>query len=73
MPWRTHCRACLAASRPDATTTVRRTGEFSDAARQFKAGDSLRLGELRGGALQYEPDWQCRPLWLLASGTGLGP
>ena len=48
-------------------------GEFSDAARQFKAGDSLRLGELRGGALQYDPDWQSRPLWLLASGTGLGP
>ncbi|MFK3825922.1 iron-sulfur-binding ferredoxin reductase [Pseudomonas yamanorum] len=48
-------------------------GEFSDAARQFKAGDSLRLGELRGGTLQYDPDWQSRPLWLLASGTGLGP
>lgn len=48
-------------------------GEFSDAARQFKPGDSLRLGELRGGALQYDPDWQARPLWLLASGTGLGP
>ncbi|MHA6577324.1 iron-sulfur-binding ferredoxin reductase [Pseudomonas yamanorum] len=48
-------------------------GEFSDAARQFKTGDSLRLGELRGGALQYDPDWQSRPLWLLASGTGLGP
>ncbi|MDY7531203.1 iron-sulfur-binding ferredoxin reductase [Pseudomonas sp. Bout1] len=48
-------------------------GEFSDAARQLKAGDSLRLGELRGGALQYDPDWQSRPLWLLASGTGLGP
>jgi NAD(P)H-flavin reductase len=48
-------------------------GEFSDAARQFKAGDSLRLGELRGGTLQYDPDWQSRPLWLLASDTGLGP
>jgi len=48
-------------------------GEFSDAARQFKPGDNLRLGELRGGALQYDPDWQSRPLWLLASGTGLGP
>eukprot|EP01132_Coremiostelium_polycephalum_P020674 gene20674-24569_t len=35
--------------------------------------DPLRLGELRGGALQYDPDWQSRPLWLLASGTGLGP
>lgn len=48
-------------------------GEFSDIARQLKVGDSLRLGELRGGALQYDPDWQARPLWLLASGTGLGP
>lgn len=48
-------------------------GEFSDIARQLKVGDGLRLGELRGGALQYDPDWQSRPLWLLASGTGLGP
>ncbi|WP_248748709.1 iron-sulfur-binding ferredoxin reductase [Pseudomonas sp. MWU15-20650] len=48
-------------------------GEFSDAARQFQVGDHLRLGELRGGALHYDPDWQSRPLWLLASGTGLGP
>lgn len=48
-------------------------GEFSDAARQLNRGDCLRLGELRGGALHYDPDWQMRPLWLLASGTGLGP
>lgn len=48
-------------------------GEFSDAARHFTVGESLRLGELRGGALHYDPDWQARPLWLLASGTGLGP
>ncbi|CRM48924.1 Naphthalene 1,2-dioxygenase system ferredoxin--NAD(+) reductase component [Pseudomonas sp. 37 R 15] len=48
-------------------------GEFSDAARQLNSGDCLRLGELRGGALHYDPDWQMRPLWLLASGTGLGP
>ncbi|MCF5546277.1 iron-sulfur-binding ferredoxin reductase [Pseudomonas salomonii] len=48
-------------------------GEFSDIARQLQVGDGLRLGELRGGALQYDPDWQSRPLWLLASGTGLGP
>ncbi|MNY31136.1 Ferredoxin--NAD(P)(+) reductase [compost metagenome] len=31
------------------------------------------MGELRGGALHYDPDWQSRPLWLLAAGTGLGP
>lgn len=51
----------------------RQPGAFSDAARQLKVGDPLRLGELRGGALHYDPDWQSRPLWLLASGTGLGP
>lgn len=48
-------------------------GEFSDAARQLRIGDPIRLGELRGGALHYDPDWQARPLWLLAAGTGLGP
>ncbi len=51
----------------------RQPGQFSDLARQLQVGDGLRLGELRGGALQYDPDWQSRPLWLLASGTGLGP
>lgn len=51
----------------------RQPGEFSDLALQLQVGDHLRLGELRGGALQYDPDWQSRPLWLLASGTGLGP
>ena len=51
----------------------RQPGEFSDIARHLQVGDPLRLGELRGGALQYDPDWQSRPLWLLASGTGLGP
>ena len=48
-------------------------GEFVSAARQLRVGDPLRLGELRGGALRYDPDWQEQPLWLLASGTGLGP
>ncbi|WP_137819884.1 iron-sulfur-binding ferredoxin reductase [Pseudomonas sp. 2FG] len=51
----------------------RHSGAFSDAARQLKAGAGLRLGELRGGALHYDPDWQVRPLWLLAAGTGLAP
>jgi NAD(P)H-flavin reductase/ferredoxin len=50
-----------------------RPGAFSDIARTLKPGDSIRLGELRGGALHYDPDWQERPLWLLAAGTGLGP
>lgn len=51
----------------------RRPGAFSDAARLLAPGDGLRLGELRGGALHYDPDWQARPLWLLAAGTGLAP
>ncbi|MGU3308785.1 iron-sulfur-binding ferredoxin reductase [Pseudomonas sp. M5A4_2d] len=51
----------------------RQPGQFSDIARQLQVGDVLQLGELRGGALHYDPDWQSRPLWLLASGTGLGP
>ncbi|WPN46201.1 MULTISPECIES: iron-sulfur-binding ferredoxin reductase [unclassified Pseudomonas] len=48
-------------------------GKFSEAARHFKIGESIRLGELRGGALHYDPDWHARPLWLMAAGTGLGP
>lgn len=51
----------------------RRSGAFCDRARQLQVGDELRLGELRGGALHYDPDWQERPLWLLAAGTGLAP
>jgi NAD(P)H-flavin reductase/ferredoxin len=51
----------------------RQPGEFSDAARQLQIGDTLRLGELRGGALHYDADWHTRPLWLLAAGTGMGP
>lgn len=51
----------------------REPGLFIDAARQMKAGDPIRLGELRGGALHYDADWHDRPLWLLAAGTGLAP
>ncbi|MGP0174069.1 iron-sulfur-binding ferredoxin reductase [Pseudomonas sp. NCHU5208] len=51
----------------------RQPGAFCDAARSLQVGDGLRLGELRGGALQYDADWQTRPLWLLAAGTGLAP
>ncbi|MDU9404463.1 iron-sulfur-binding ferredoxin reductase [Pseudomonas sp. zfem004] len=50
-----------------------RPGAFCDRARQMSVGDEIRLGELRGGALHYDPDWQTRPLWLLAAGTGLAP
>lgn len=51
----------------------REPGQFIEAARQMNAGDPIRLGELRGGALHYDPDWHARPLWLLAAGTGLAP
>lgn len=51
----------------------RQPGAFSDAARQFRVGEPLRLGTLSGGALHYDPDWQARPLWLLGVGTGLAP
>jgi NAD(P)H-flavin reductase/ferredoxin len=50
-----------------------RPGAFVDVARTLQPGDSVRLGELRGGALHYDPDWQDRPLLLLAAGTGLAP
>jgi NAD(P)H-flavin reductase/ferredoxin len=51
----------------------RQGGAFATAARALQSGDSLRLGELRGGALHYDSDWQTRPLWLMAAGTGLAP
>src|SRR5471032_2316158 len=51
----------------------RHPGAFCDAARLLQTGDPLRLGELRGGALQYDPDWHSRPLLLMAAGTGLAP
>lgn len=51
----------------------RQPGAFSTPARGLLPGMELRLGELRAGALQYDPDWQERPLWLLAAGTGLAP
>lgn len=51
----------------------RHSGAFSDVARQLRVGDGIRLGELRGGALQYDADWQDRPLLLMGAGTGLGP
>ncbi|MGE6387238.1 iron-sulfur-binding ferredoxin reductase [Pseudomonas sp. NPDC078416] len=50
-----------------------RPGAFTDVARTLENGDPVRLGELQGGALRYDPDWQDRPLWLLAAGTGLAP
>jgi NAD(P)H-flavin reductase/ferredoxin len=51
----------------------RQDGAFASAARALQPGEGLRLGELRGAALHYDADWQARPLWLMASGTGLAP
>ncbi|WP_194788948.1 iron-sulfur-binding ferredoxin reductase [Pseudomonas sp. UFMG81] len=51
----------------------RRPGAFCDQARRLQVGDEVRLGELRGGALHYDPEWNDRPLWLLAVGTGIAP
>ncbi|HGY9624674.1 iron-sulfur-binding ferredoxin reductase [Pseudomonas juntendi] len=51
----------------------RHPGAFCGQARLLQVGDVLSLGELRGGALHYDPGWQERPLWLLAAGTGLAP
>lgn len=50
-----------------------RPGAFSDRARHLQLGNSLRLGEVHGGALHYDAAWQARPLLLLAAGTGLAP
>lgn len=51
----------------------RHPGAFRDRARRLRTGDRVGLGELGGGALHYDPDWQDRPLWLLGAGTGLAP
>jgi NAD(P)H-flavin reductase/ferredoxin len=51
----------------------RSPGAFVDIARQWRVGQSIGLGELQAGALQYDADWHERPLLLLAAGTGLAP
>ena len=51
----------------------RHMGAFVSAARALQPGDSVRLGELRGAALHYDPEWHIRPLLLMAAGTGLAP
>ncbi|MCQ2029150.1 iron-sulfur-binding ferredoxin reductase [Stutzerimonas zhaodongensis] len=50
-----------------------RPGAFSNVARSLAKGDQLMLGQLHAGALRYDPDWQSRPLLLMAAGTGLAP
>ncbi len=48
-------------------------GAFCDRAGAWRLARSCVWAELRGGALRYEPDWQERPLLLMAAGTGLAP
>ncbi|QIB52741.1 2Fe-2S iron-sulfur cluster-binding protein [Pseudomonas sp. OIL-1] len=48
------------------------SGTFSRAAADLKVDDRLFLGAATG-TLQYDADWQDRPLLLLAAGTGLAP
>lgn len=47
-------------------------GAASAAIKQLVSGDILHLGA-PAGHLHYDPEWQDRPLLLLAKGTGLAP
>ncbi|MGV8637613.1 hypothetical protein ACV35N_36930, partial [Pseudomonas aeruginosa] len=49
------------------------SGAVAERARRLAPDALLRLGELRGGALRDEPDWQERQLLLMAAGPGLAP
>lgn len=48
------------------------SGAFSDRIQTLKPGERVYLGA-PGGHFHYDPDWQDRPLLLLAAGTGLAP
>ncbi|KRW58593.1 iron-sulfur-binding ferredoxin reductase [Pseudomonas sp. TTU2014-080ASC] len=50
-----------------------RPGAFTTMAKALSVGAQLSLGQLHGAALRYDPEWQDRPLLLMASGTGLAP
>jgi NAD(P)H-flavin reductase/ferredoxin len=50
-----------------------RPGAFTDRAQGLRVGDPVRLGEVLSGPLHYDPAWDARPLWLVASNTGLAP
>ena len=47
-------------------------GQFSAAIAACQVGDRLSLSPA-SGHMHYDPDWQDKPLLLLASGTGLAP
>lgn len=51
----------------------RHSGAFCDSARTLAVGGTLCIGQPHAGALRYDPEWQMRPLLLLAAGTGLAP
>ena len=51
---------------------LRAEGHFSNAAMKLSVGDTVFLG-VPTGALQYDSEWQDRPLLLMAAGTGLSP
>lgn len=51
---------------------LHRFGAFSDKIQSLKPGDRIYLGA-PGGHFHYDPDWQDKPLLLLAAGTGLAP
>ena len=48
-------------------------GEFSEALRQLRAGDTMRVDKASYGFLGVDQLAPGKDLWLLASGTGLGP
>lgn len=51
---------------------IHRAGAFSNRIVSLAPGDRLYLGQ-PGGHFHYDPDWQDKPLLLLARGTGLAP
>ena len=51
---------------------LRPNGNFSEAAINLSVGDAVFLG-VPTGTLQYDPEWQDRPLLLMCAGTGLAP
>ncbi len=51
---------------------IQRAGAFSDRIQTLEPGHKVHLGAA-SGHLRYDPDWQDKPLLLLAAGTGLAP
>lgn len=51
---------------------IHRGGEFSERVQTLEPGHRVYLGTA-SGHMHYDPDWQDKPLLLLAAGTGLAP